>query len=210
MISTMFTEVFSRQDWLKLMDFMFLHIKKVGSPLLVPVAIMSVHEESCPPVPHRGRCYAAFAQPGRQRFSRVIKTLTGLIKNTSPKYLSAMATGKKEKQEDGDFNDNMSLGTQTTGKFTNYSVKSSVSGRSTSQGHAGYKFSEVEEALECLALSGVASFFRYTSGHIPLMISYLWPVVDWQLRDRHRAITAINEVEGKLRQKTSFPSSIRV
>ena len=98
MISTMFTEVFSRQDWLKLMDFMFLHIKKVGSPLLVPVAIMSVQRN------HVLQCHTEedVMQLLRNQadidFPGVIKTLTGLIKNTSPKYLSAMATGKEGKR----------------------------------------------------------------------------------------------------------------
>ncbi len=195
MISTMFTEVFSRQDWLKLMDFLILHIKKVGSPLLVPVAIMSAQRNHILQCRTEEDVMQVLRNQATIDFPGVIKTLTALIKNTSPKYLAGMATGKS-KQDELDFSDEISLGTHATGRATNYSAKSSASGRSASQGYAGYKYTEVEEALECLALSGGKPLFPLHKGRYPAYDILPVSVVDWQLRDRHRAIT-LNEAEGQ-------------
>ena len=42
LISTLFTEFLSKSDWLKLMDFLFINIKKPSFVLLVPIAFMRV------------------------------------------------------------------------------------------------------------------------------------------------------------------------
>ena len=198
MISTMFTEVFSRQDWLRLMDFMVLHIKKVGSPLLVPVAIMNVHRNHILQCHTEEDVMSLLRNQATIDFPAVIKALAALIKSTSPKHLAAMSTGKNTKK-DATFADDASIGTYATGLATNYSAKSGasgISGRSVSQGHAGYKYSEVEEALECLALSGGSPLFPLHKGRYPSYDVLPVSVVDWQLRDRHRAIM-LNEADGQ-------------
>jgi hypothetical protein len=195
MISTLYTEVLSRHDWLKLMDFMFLHIKRVGSPMLVPVAIITCLRTALIRCHTEEDVVTLLRTQQRIDMTALLKTLTNSIRDTNSRYLSAMATGRPANEEN--FSDDISIGTHATNatRASRTSRMSMASSRQGSQSGAGYKMSEVEEALESMALAGGAPMFPLYKGRYPSYDILPESVVDWQLRDRHQAIMA-NQASG--------------
>ena len=202
MLSSLFTEVLTRQDWCKLMDLLFLNFGRSNGRqiLLVPVAMFITLK------PVLGKCRSKQeildclrSQNKSFDFKVMAKALASLTKNTNPNALVSMP-GPEGYNNQANHNNNAGStngGSTAGGDDDLSSVGSNATMGSKSSGARGRDrdrgLTEEEEARACLALSSGRPHFPLSRGSYPVMAGYPTNVVqDWQLRDRHQAMSHSN------------------
>jgi hypothetical protein len=175
MISSLFTEVLCRNDWFRLMDFLFCYFDEISYLLLVPIALFRelktslLTSDTATKVTHFCR-----TQQG-VNMNTVIVTLKELLHATPPKYLTAVSTR---------FIDNASF--ETGPKSL----------------HKDVDFDGVDEARENLALASGKPVFPLPKYRYPVYDGYPIKMFDLQIKERERVMALTQEVsrrEGVLR-----------
>ena len=93
-ISNMFTEVLGRGDWLKLMDFMFLHFEETSYILMAPVAIMIQLKAKLLGCYNSDTAFSTVRVHQTLRIEAVMTSMTNMAFSTHPKYLTAVTLPK--------------------------------------------------------------------------------------------------------------------
>jgi hypothetical protein len=158
MVSSLFTEVLSRENWLRLMDHVFLSLNRSAILYMVPVALMMAVRAT---ILHQTTGEDILAVGRRQHsvdFTHLNKILHTLQTTVPNKFLAGVAPRTRFDEHTG----------------------SGVADR--------WDLDDVEQARECLALNGGHPIFPLPSGRYPAYDGYPAYVVDWQLRDRKAAM----------------------
>lgn len=92
MLSTLFTELLSRNNWFVLMDFLFAHFDNVGYVLLVPVALLKEVKSALLGCDVDTQVHGYLRAQQEVDMPRLIRSLGELMGTTAPKYLTAIAT----------------------------------------------------------------------------------------------------------------------
>lgn len=91
MISSMFTEVLSKSDWLRLMDFLFTHYDKISLILLTPVAILKDLKAALLTCDTEAKVMKCCRSQQCVDIRTVTKVVIDMHKSTPPKYLTAIS-----------------------------------------------------------------------------------------------------------------------
>jgi hypothetical protein len=93
-VSNMFTEVLGRSDWLKLMDFMFLHFEEMPYVLMAPVAIMIQLKPKLMGCYNSDAAFSTVRVHQSVRIEAILTSMTNMLYSTHPKYLTAVSIPK--------------------------------------------------------------------------------------------------------------------
>ena len=158
MVSSLFTEVLSRENWLRLMDHVFLSVHRSAVLYMVPVALMTAVRSAILQQTTGDDILAVCRRQHSVDFTHLNKILHTLQTTVPTKFLAGVALRTR-------FDDHTGGG---------------VADR--------WDLDDVEQARECLALNGGHPLFPLPSGRYPAYDGYPTYVVDWQLRDRKAAM----------------------
>lgn len=160
MISTLFTEILSRENWLRLMDHVFFNSSKQGYFYLAPVALLMAMRSTILGLDSPDDIMNACRTQHSFDFVYVSKILHSMIHNTPNKALAGAAVKSQFEELYG--------------------------ANSDSSHHEA--LDELEQARECLALQAGYPLFPLPSGRYPAYDGYPTFILDWQLRDRKAAM----------------------
>jgi len=91
LVSSFFTEVLSRENWLRLMDLIFLNTNKTATMYIAPVALMIAMRTTLLALDDPDQIMTALRTQHNFEFAFVSKVITSLLSNTPSKVLSGAA-----------------------------------------------------------------------------------------------------------------------
>jgi len=168
MVSSLFTEVLSRENWLRLMDHIFINVSKTATMYVAPVALLIAMRTQLLALDTPEQLMGAVRSQHAFEFSFVVKVLQSLLTNTPSKVLAGAVARSR-------FDEDYGAGGSTTG---------SLGGG----GGGAVDMDEVDQARECLALQSGHPLFPLPSGRYPAYDGFPKYLLDWQLRDRKAAM----------------------
>ena len=160
MVSSLFTEVLSRENWLRLMDHIFLNQSRTAALYVAPVAILIAMRSSLLQLDTPDEIMASVRSQHSLDFGFIIKLLNSLLTNTPSKVLSGAALRSRFDEDYG----------------------------SAAGGGGGGDLAEIDQARECLAMQGGHPVFPLPTGRYPAYDGFPQYQLDWQLRDRKAAM----------------------
>lgn len=92
MVNSLFTEVLSRTNWLKLMDALFCHFDQIAIILLAPVAIMKELKSILMSCDTASQITLLLRSQQNVNMITVNRTIQEWLRHTPPKFFSAVAT----------------------------------------------------------------------------------------------------------------------
>ena len=164
MYSTFFTEVLSKSDWLVLMDFLFSHITTVTYFYLAPIAIIRCSKSLVLTIVDDLALVKFYRYQQQVNMKEVIAVMKQMLLDTPNKLLSIVARPKISLSEDSDDEHDL-----TGSAF-----------------RVGYD--DRAQARESIAQTSGNFLFPLPSGRYPAFSGFPEYLVDWQLKDRERAI----------------------
>lgn len=173
MISSMFSEILNRQDWLRLFDFLFLNIEKASNIIITPVALLICMKSNLLNCVSDDSAYQTCRK--QQPLSvELIKKVIIDLETTTPNgfFPNFIPTGHN--------------GTRTT-------KTGGIAGRDS-----GVNVTEtpddIKQVRESVANTAGSPTFPLSKGGYPAYDGYPRYLVDWQLKEREHAIAMHNEV----------------
>ena len=158
MLSTLFSEICNKEDWLRLMDFMFAHFSRTEFVLLAPVAIMRICRASILAAGHEDHILKFFRSRQGMRIKEVIALIQDMITTVPHKLFSSVLVNE-------------------------------------SREHNAPSRGDIAEARESLATSKGKAIFPLPRGRYPAYDGFPAHLVDWQLKDRDRALSLNTEIQ---------------
>jgi hypothetical protein len=165
MLSTLFTEFLSREDWLKLMDYLFANFQKAEVALLAPIALMRLTRASVLVAGHENHIVRYYRSRQGVRISEVVKIIEEMITTVPQKLFSSVLIGELP-VPGGPGKEEMSRG-------------------------------DVTEARESIATTKGKAVFPLPRGRYPAYDGFPAHLVDWQLKDRERAMALNTEISSR-------------
>jgi hypothetical protein len=177
MLSSLFTEVLSKGDWLVLMDFLFAYIDNQAYLYLAPIALLRAMRVTIFGITDSAYMIKYFRSQQGFIIKDVLQLIFSMHTHTPQKLFSIVASTKEsknraelnvdsdEEEDDGDL--------------------------TTRPNRTG--FDESAQARESIALSRGKPRFPLPKGRYPAFSGVPEYLVDWQLKDRERAMALSSE-----------------
>lgn len=189
MISTIYTEVLSRDVWCALMDFLFSNIDEYSYFFLSAIAIIKILRGSILTCQHSRHVASYIRLPQTVDAHVLIKHIKHLRKNTPDHLLLTQDSGQASRQ----------LSIQEMGGVSNETQSKSV---------------EMSNTRDSISGSEGKPVFPLPRGRYPAYDGYPPYLVDWQLKERSLALsmqrelqsreTALEELENRMEQVSNL------
>ncbi len=178
MLSTLFTEVLSKSDWLKFMDYIFTNFERIGLSLLAPVAILMNMKDVLMDCQTSETAFLAVRKHidtngNNHKIVAILKSLDYLLHATSAKYLTAVLSPDNE-------NANNLSETDKEGNLTS---------------HRNFDMDEAEQVKDSIARSVGFPIWPLPKGRYPAYDGRPKTLVNWQLDQRDKAMSLNNEAQ---------------
>jgi hypothetical protein len=175
MISSLFTEILGKEDWLKVMDYLITHIKRPSFFLLTPIAIMRASKEIVMSCTSDAHVIQFFRSQQAYNIIEVIASISAMESTTPKKLFSAMpgTSLQHRRNEAGDEDDPI---------FDNYSKE----------------YDETAKARENIAFNKGKPIFPLPTGkQYPPYDGFPEYLLDWQLQEREKAMKLNKEISNR-------------
>lgn len=176
MLSTLFTEVLSKSDWLKFMDYIFTNFERIGLSLLAPVAVLMNMKDvllDCQTSESAHLLVRKHIDSNGNKIVAVLKSLDYLLHATSAKYLTAVLSPEND-------NANRLSETDKEGNLTSY---------------RNFDMDEGDQIKDSIARSVGFPIWPLPQGRYPAYDGYPKTLVNWQLDQRDKAMSLNNEAQ---------------
>eukprot|EP01038_Epipyxis_sp_PR26KG_P005019 gene5019-7007_t len=166
-LSSLFTELLSRSDWLKLMDFIFCHFSTISLMLVIPVALLKEMRVSLLSSENGEHVMNYCRNQQNVNIASVIKSAQKMIKNTHPKHFAAVTTNY--------VNGQFELG-------------------STLKQYDASNNNETEQIQQNLALSNGKPCYPLPKSRYPIYDGFPQKIYNMHIQERRRAIALSEEI----------------
>ena len=174
MLSTLFTEVLGKNDWLILMDFLFSYIETQEYFYLVPIAIIRATKSQCMCISDELAIIKFYRYQQTINIQDIIRSVKEMYDTTPHKLLSIVARPRRTEIE-GDEGPDIDL----------------------SRTPFRHGYDDKAQARESMADARGKAIFPLPIGEYPKFQGVADFIVDWQLRDRERAMDLDRTVQNK-------------
>jgi len=171
MLSSLYTEVLSKSDWLVLMDTLFAHIDNQAYFYLAPIALLRAMRITILGITDATYMIKYFRSQQGFIIKDVVQLLFSMLDHTPAKLFSIVASSTDNKKRA-----NLSADSEDEDD-------EDLTGRSNR-----VEFDEEAQARESIALSRGKPRFPLPKGRYPAFSGVPEYLVDWQLKDRERAM----------------------
>ncbi len=176
MLSTLFTEVLSKSDWLKFMDYIFTNFERIGLSLLAPIAILMNMKDVLLDCQTSESAYLSVRKhidSNGNKITAILKSLDYLLHATSAKYLTAVLSPDND-------NANRLSETDKEGNLTSY---------------RNFDMDDGDQIKDSIARSVGFPIWPLPQGRYPAYDGYPKTLVNWQLDQRDKAMSLNNEAQ---------------